>query len=64
MTEQEKQAEIENLQIQVNGAVGYLVTLRKVARDYGSEDLYPMFADMTVKSLLDCYEALAALRGY
>lgn len=64
VTEQEKQHEIKKLEIQISGAVGYLVTLRRVATENGSLDIYPMFEDSTIKAMLDRYEALAALRGY
>lgn len=64
VTEQEKAHEIKKLEIQISGAVGYLVTLRRVARENESMDIYPMFEDSTIKAMLDRYEALAALRGY
>ena len=64
MTEQEKAHEIKKLEIQISGAVGYLVMLRQVAREKGAMDVYPMFEDSTIKDMLDRYEALAALRGY
>ena len=64
MTEQEKQEAIEDLQIHVNGVVSYLVLLRDVARNAGSEDLYPIFKDGMVQNLLARYEELQTLRGY
>ncbi len=64
MTEQEKAHEIKKLEIQISGAVGFLVTLRRYARENGAMDLYPMFDDFTMKNMLDRYEALSALRGY
>ena len=64
VTEQEKQHEIKKLEIQINGAVGYLVMLRRIARDNGATDIYPMFEDATIKNMLDRYETLSTLRGY
>lgn len=64
MTEQEKAHEIKKLEIQISGAVGFLVALRRSARENGAMDLYPMFDDSTMKTMLDRYEALAALRGW
>lgn len=64
VTEQEKAHEIKKLEIQINSAVGFLVVLRRSARENGSMDLYPMFEDPTMKNMLDRYETLSALRGY
>lgn len=64
MTEQEKQGMIEKLQIQVNGAVGYLIVLEQVAKENNSLELYPVFQDVTVRSMLEDYKRLQALRGY
>ena len=64
MTEQEKALEIKKLEIQINGAVGFLVVMRRYVRENGAADLYPMFEDSTIKNMLDRYETLTALRGY
>lgn len=64
MTEQEKAHEIAKLEIQISGAVGFLVVLRRSARENGAMDLYPMFEDSTMKTMLDRYESLTALRGW
>ena len=64
MTEQEKQGMIEELQNQVNGAVGYLIVLEQVAKENNSLELYPIFKDVTIRSMLEDYKRLQALRGY
>lgn len=64
VTEQEKAHEIKKLEIQISGAVGYLVALRRAARENGAMDVYPMFEDTTIKNMLDRYESLSALRGW
>lgn len=64
VTEQEKQQAIENLQIQVNGAVSYLLLLRQTATQQNALHLYPVFENITVQSMLERYEKLQQVRGY
>jgi hypothetical protein len=64
VTEQEKAYEMKKLETQISGAVGFLVMLRRTARENGAMDVYPMFEDSTISNMLDRYEALSALRGY
>ena len=58
------EAEIENLQLKVNAAVGYLITLEQVAKERGTLDAHPVFADFTVRTMMEDYRELQRLRGY
>jgi hypothetical protein len=64
MTEQEKAAAIKELEVGISSAVSCLAHVRKVARDMGTLDLFPMFDDITVKNMLDRYDEIRNLRGY
>lgn len=64
VTEQEKQEAILELQCKVNGAISALVTLREVAKELGTVDVFPVFEDVSVKMAMDAYAELRTLRGY
>ncbi len=64
MTEREREAMIESLQIEVNAAVSVLCMLRRSATEKGTLGLYPIFEDITLKFALDSYEKIRSIQGY
>jgi hypothetical protein len=64
MTEQEKQEAIATLQAQVNGSVSYLLALHDIAEKQGTLELFNVFKDPTVETMIRQYRELHNLRGY
>ena len=63
-TVQTKEQDIELLKCQIIGAVSYLVLLQDTCERHGSQDVFPVFNDCTVQTMLAKYREIVAIRGY
>jgi hypothetical protein len=61
---QTKEQDIEVLKSQIIGAVSYLVLLQDTCERQGAKDIFPVFNDITVQTMLAKYREIVALRGY
>jgi hypothetical protein len=61
---QTKEQDIEVLKSQIIGAVSYLVLLQDTCQRQGAQDVFPVFNDITVQTMLAKYREIIAIRGY
>jgi hypothetical protein len=64
MTEHEKAGAIEILQSQINGSISYLVSLHDIAEKQGTLEMFDVFKDCTVQTMIAKYREFQNLRGY